>query len=250
MNLKILPIVLILIIILLSGCTQEQNQPNEAQNLKCNSSCDDKNPCTEDICSEQTNFKCEHKEIIPCCGNNKCEQGENYLNCEDCAEIKTTTDLSKLAFDLKDLPDDYEIKEKRIVSKSEVNMSEALNISKELMEWDEGYIASFIKKDTFKAIGQRIYIYPSVESIANMDFSQGIFLIEENPLNSYEKIPCDIGDKCVSWKITFPIEGKSEELTTHMLYFAKMNIYEDIFVFDLDYELLIELAKIAEAKIK
>jgi len=49
----------------------------------CPSSCDDFNDCTEDYCSEETNFDCVHKPIDNCCGNAKCEIGENYQNCAD-----------------------------------------------------------------------------------------------------------------------------------------------------------------------
>ena len=254
MKLRHLSTISILIVLLVSGCIQEQNQqenPTETQTLNCPSSCNDKNPCTNDFCSEQTNFRCMHDEIIPCCGNKICEDGENFLICNDCPKAKTTAmKPSELALDLKDIPDNYIIKERRHISKSEVNVSEAYNISKELMQWNEGYIASFTKEDSFNAIGQRIYIYPATENIAKMDFSQGIFLMDENSLDTYEKIPCDIGDKCISWKITYPIEGEHKEVTTYALYFVKMNVYEDIFVFGLDYELLVDLAKKAEAKIK
>ena len=242
---------LLVAIVFLSGCVEENQNPTETQTSDCPSSCDDKNLCTDDFCSEQTNFKCSHKEITPCCGNKKCEQGENYLNCNDCTKpIKTAMKPSKLAFDLKDLPDNYIIKENRPVSKSEVNMSEAPNISKELMEWDEGYLASFIKKDSFNSIGQMIYIYPSTEDIAKTDFSQAIFLMDENSQNTYEEIPCDIGDKCTSWKITITTNDKGDKATVYTLLFIKMNVYEELFVFHLDYELLVDLAKKAEAKIK
>ena len=49
----------------------------------CPDSCDDFNECTEDFCSEETDFKCVHKPIDNCCGNNKCEQGETYESCAD-----------------------------------------------------------------------------------------------------------------------------------------------------------------------
>jgi len=91
---------LCIIILILAGCSPS-----------CPESCDDDNPCTSDICNKQTKFKCkntpfngkqpgcsaeikcgfrtckdgvceiEYKE--DCCGNNKCEQGEDYQNCAD-----------------------------------------------------------------------------------------------------------------------------------------------------------------------
>ncbi len=33
---------------------------------RCPASCDDGNPCTEEVCSEETNYKCIHEQIAPC----------------------------------------------------------------------------------------------------------------------------------------------------------------------------------------
>jgi len=50
---------------------------------ECLESCDDNNECTADICSASTNFTCTHETIIPCCGNEICEENENCsLDCE------------------------------------------------------------------------------------------------------------------------------------------------------------------------
>lgn len=52
---------------------------------KCPESCDDGNPCTKDFCSRKTGFQCKHEPIIPCCGNELCEEGEDFSSCpEDC----------------------------------------------------------------------------------------------------------------------------------------------------------------------
>lgn len=81
----------------------------------CPSSCDDGNPCTEDICGLDTSFSCQHisqegpqpncegtltgclqstcsagrctsEPKVPCCGNGKCEQGETCSSCAaDCS---------------------------------------------------------------------------------------------------------------------------------------------------------------------
>jgi len=80
----------------------------------CPKSCDDGNPCTQDICSSETDYQCEHSPIVgaiegcqelvetckqyqciesecqvvalaDCCGNGKCETGENWETCpQDC----------------------------------------------------------------------------------------------------------------------------------------------------------------------
>ncbi|MBD3248750.1 hypothetical protein GF336_01775, partial [Candidatus Woesearchaeota archaeon] len=52
---------------------------------ECPASCDDGDKCTEDHCSEETGYGCEHDPIIPCCGNNICEEEESYETCSiDC----------------------------------------------------------------------------------------------------------------------------------------------------------------------
>lgn len=81
---------------------------------RCPESCDDGNPCTKDFCSSETNYQCEHSPVVgategckdlvetckqyqclesecqivdlaDCCGNGKCEAGENWETCaQDC----------------------------------------------------------------------------------------------------------------------------------------------------------------------
>ncbi len=81
---------------------------------RCPESCDDGNPCTQDFCSPETNYQCEHSLIVgttegcqglvetckqyqcvesecqivalaDCCGNGKCEAGEDFETCsQDC----------------------------------------------------------------------------------------------------------------------------------------------------------------------
>ncbi len=60
---------------------------NPGKEQKCPSSCDDANSCTVDSCSASTNYFCEHtvKEGVSCCGNNKCDTGEDKCSCQqDC----------------------------------------------------------------------------------------------------------------------------------------------------------------------
>ncbi len=60
---------------------------NPSKKAKCPSSCDDNNPCTTDRCSAATNYFCEHiiKEGVSCCGNHKCDSGEDKCSCQrDC----------------------------------------------------------------------------------------------------------------------------------------------------------------------
>ncbi|MBD3310035.1 hypothetical protein GF351_02340, partial [Candidatus Woesearchaeota archaeon] len=53
---------------------------------QCPESCDDGDPCTRDFCDDQTK-ECIHEPIVPCCGDNVCEVGENELTCPaDCRQ--------------------------------------------------------------------------------------------------------------------------------------------------------------------
>ncbi|MDP2864480.1 MAG: hypothetical protein Q8N73_02405 [bacterium] len=81
---------------------------------RCPESCDDRNPCTQDFCSPETNYQCKYSPIIGitegcqglvetckqyqcvesecqivtlanCCGNGECETGEDWETCsQDC----------------------------------------------------------------------------------------------------------------------------------------------------------------------
>lgn len=61
----------------------EPIRPEPEQN--CPESCDDGKPCTVDTCSVQTNYECLHTYRDNCCGNEKCETGEDFRSCKaDC----------------------------------------------------------------------------------------------------------------------------------------------------------------------
>ena len=76
-------LLLIVLVLLITACGKEE-VPEEPEAQTCPASCDDANACTDDLCSEQTNFECQHSEIIPCCGNTLCEEGEDFTTCSDC----------------------------------------------------------------------------------------------------------------------------------------------------------------------
>jgi len=48
---------------------------------RCPYNCDDNNRCTTDSCSEETGFVCNNEKIVPCCGNDVCEDNEDYNTC-------------------------------------------------------------------------------------------------------------------------------------------------------------------------
>ncbi|MEA2036214.1 MAG: hypothetical protein U9O94_01800 [Nanoarchaeota archaeon] len=65
--------------------TTPPTQPTTPTTRTCPSSCDDRNECTNDYCDVSTDFICKHDTTYPCCGNNICEDDENYENClSDC----------------------------------------------------------------------------------------------------------------------------------------------------------------------
>ncbi len=57
----------------------------EVDDKECPISCNDEDSCTMDHCSSSTSYECVHDTIVPCCGNNVCDDGENYELCaSDC----------------------------------------------------------------------------------------------------------------------------------------------------------------------
>ncbi len=65
--------------------TVVEPEPGPEPEKRCPASCDDNDPCTEDICNAETDYECEHNPIVPCCGNNICEKEESYETCSiDC----------------------------------------------------------------------------------------------------------------------------------------------------------------------
>jgi len=92
---KLILTMMLIGILALSGCSSgDTTQANQvtgaavtetaAATDSC-ANCDDNNKCTQDVCNEGTNYECKYKVITPCCGNDKCEEGENSGTCSaDC----------------------------------------------------------------------------------------------------------------------------------------------------------------------
>ena len=57
--------------------------PAESEEKVCPTSCNDLDVCTNDYCNEDTNYECIHERMVPCCGNDLCEFGENCNSCSD-----------------------------------------------------------------------------------------------------------------------------------------------------------------------
>jgi len=66
-------------------CDKDEITSKQPETKKCPSSCDDGNKCTNDYCSLDSDYVCKHDLIIPCCGNEICDGGENHNSCpSDC----------------------------------------------------------------------------------------------------------------------------------------------------------------------
>ncbi len=67
---------------------------------RCPESCDDRSICTDDFCSKQTNYKCQHHSIPDCCGNAACENKESYETCSaDCPNCDDNNKCTADSFD-------------------------------------------------------------------------------------------------------------------------------------------------------
>ena len=73
-----LTIFLLSLIAVIYGCTNEPKQVSVQENItevKVIASCDDSNPCTEDIFNDLTK-QCDHKKLDHCCGDKTCDSDE------------------------------------------------------------------------------------------------------------------------------------------------------------------------------
>ena len=69
---------------------EEPDPVAEVIEKSCPDSCEDDNACTEDVCSDETNFECVHTEIVPCCGDGVCDEEEE---CEEDCKTEIDTEL-------------------------------------------------------------------------------------------------------------------------------------------------------------
>jgi len=99
---KFIPILIIISVLFFSGCTKEdielvneyitdiQKEEKSTNNI-CTLNCDDGNPCTKEVCNEETNYECKsiplNQSVEGCSGNiNSCQ----YFSCVD-GECKKIT---------------------------------------------------------------------------------------------------------------------------------------------------------------
>lgn len=177
----------------------------------------------------------------------------SFLGCIE-SKINTETTItpqirtlqpSELVLSLADFPANYTINERSPRLKSDVS-KEGLNLG-----WKDGYQVLYTKAGQslfdITAVTQSISVYPKE------NLSKVIDLPRESDANfTSEELQCSgIGEKCKSWRITDKTEtGLKSRI--YMIEFIKMDIYEDIRIAGtaVDYELLKDLAKKAEGKIK
>lgn len=158
---------------------------------------------------------------------------------------KLTTDMqpSELVLNLSDFPVNYSLKERTPLLKSDVK-EESIKLG-----WKEGYKVTYVtSEDIFDVtvVIQQISLYPK----------ENISKALEIPKNStedllIEEIPCsNIGDKCRSWRVTAKDEFGKQNIF-YRLDFIKMDVHEFLFMGGtIDYDLLKDLAKKANSKIK
>lgn len=88
---------LIIGIVLISGCVQEEGPPAEEEEEK---ECEVKEDCADRTCftKDCINYNCSYSQIISCCGNEICEIGESYENCTDCPNCDDNNTFTEDSF--------------------------------------------------------------------------------------------------------------------------------------------------------
>lgn len=153
----------------------------------------------------------------------------------------STVEPSMLALQLSDLPSNFTIKERTERIGSDV-LQEARDLG-----WEEGYYVRFVKigDNIFDAtiVRHSISIYPSENISKIID----IPMVSDSNRTYDELSKPNIGDNSRAFRITTEDDNRYYEIE-----FVKMDVYENIQMSGTttDYELLKELAKKAEAKIK
>ncbi len=210
---------------------------------KCPESCEDNNKCTNDICSESTNYECKYEEINPCCGNSICESGE-YKSCStDCPN----NDLSKFVLNESDVSNDWEIE-----SRGEISILD-INSKYRQYGWQKGYSITFIKRDNSNIyISNYIHIYPEKEItrilrviIGEMNTAKITdFTIQEWKMIDAPKF----GDDSIIYKSSVDTDSPlfSAHSISYCLEFIEKDVLEELCSSDL--ELVKELGKKLDEK--
>jgi len=165
---------------------------------------------------------------------------------EQSGQQRSTIEPSDMVLTLSGLLTDYTITER--VERVESDISE-VGLS---FGWIKGYYVRFVRtgeniNDTI-VFEQYISIYP-IENILNVLYSGTRISNETIDYDDLSKP--NIGDDSLGYRMTIK-DGYGNEERAYIIEFIKMDVYEQLAIFGnkTDYELLKDLAKEAEKKIK
>ncbi len=163
------------------------------------------------------------------------------------ATTQSKTELSKMALQLGDLPENFVIKERSERITSDVAPAALEN------GWKKGYGVIFSRVDLNRRVGteitQDISIYP-IEKIAHMlpVLKAGYTQQSGNTSVVEDLSDPDIGDESQAFRIT----NTYDKSRTYIIIFNKMDVIETVTMTGIttDYETLKELAKKAASNVK
>jgi hypothetical protein len=162
-------------------------------------------------------------------------------------EIKSSTiELSGMALQLDDLPENYQIKERSEQVRSDVVKS-ALDLG-----WKKGYIVKFVQVDLntleVTSIEQDISVYPieNIDKAFSLQRDESAKYTANNTIDDLSNP--NIGDQSQAYRIT----NKSDNSKSYAIDFIKQDVFESLSMSGTftDYETLKELAKTAAEKIE
>lgn len=174
------------------------------------------------------------------CIDEKSQEKSSVTQTEPLKPKLSTVETSGLALQLSDLPSNYTIQERTERIRSDIPQD-----GRDL-GWKEGYYVRFAKigDSIFDAtiIRHSISIYPTENISKIIDLSSG----SDSNITYDELSKPNIGDDSRAFRIT------EDNNRYYKIEFIKMDVYESLSMggTSTDYELLKELAKKAEAKIK
>lgn len=155
-----------------------------------------------------------------------------------------------LILDSSDLPQDYFLGEQDPILKSNLNQ-ELINLG-----WKDGHYAIFARLGHAVPVIDIVFIQQSISIYPIKNIKKILELSPNQPYYQkldYEELPNpNIGKKSRAFKTT-TINKYGEEVKGYQIEFIKMDVYESLYMASTttaDYELLKDLAKKAEEKIR
>jgi hypothetical protein len=145
--------------------------------------CSDGNKCTQDLCNAATNYKCAFRDIVPCCGNNKCEPSESYVSCPADCEMSLPKKEKQSAKEV--------IEQVKRLSKTDVNKAGMLCDTLE-KDKDKDRCFSEIAKDTNSSTFCNYINSDSKKDTCYMNFAMdGDYSVCDKVTNPYLKKSCE-----------------------------------------------------------